>query len=200
MPTEELSYLVALVLIGYWFSSRLNERKLKFRTLSNYAVFCESAISGVVLFVVSFLLVSAYKHYVHECNFWELMAFETCSDQEANYPIWQPFTFVVAIVLATILPYVVNIIWQLNEVLEKAARANGQIPNMILDTLKETSPIEISTVGRKLYIGFVRSASGISLSGEMVDVSILPMYSGYRTGNRLDRVITTRYTPIYREA
>ena len=73
-------------------------------------------------------LVAIYKPYVHECNFAELMAFESCSAQEANYPIWQAFTFVLAISLATVLPYGGNVIQRL----EKIARANGQVPNMIL--------------------------------------------------------------------
>lgn len=198
MTFGDLSYLVALVLIGYLFSSRLDKQRLRFRSMSNYAIFCESAIAGVVIFAVTWILLVIYKHTVLSCSIEDQFAQEACFFEE-YYPSPLIDSIVLAALFAYFGPWWINRFGDLETALEKVARESGQIPNLILDSLKELKPIEISTVGRKVYVGLVRSRSGVSLSGEIVDLAIVPFYSGYRNEADLTRILTTNYGPIIQE-
>ena len=62
---------------------------------------------------------------------------------------------------------------------------------LISDAILNQSPIEISLRSRKLYIGFV-TGQNASRHSDMA-VSMLPIYSGHRTEDKLNLVIDIDY-------
>ncbi len=59
------------------------------------------------------------------------------------------------------------------------------------------APLQISLESRKVYIGFVKSVDFAEMKAG--DVTMLPLYSGYRDQNTQELTITTSYEPLIEE-
>ena len=108
-----------------------------------------------------------------------------------------PFTteVILSLALAFVLPILFNFFYWPARGVKKAARNNGEnIELVIIESVEESEPIEISLRNRKVYIGWA-VASGVGSSAD-ADVAVVPMYSGYRDEKTLDLWLTIDYEAV----
>ena len=189
---QSISYLVLLVLAGYWCRARMNSGKLDFLSKSNYVIFYESAITGGVFFACSCVVLGCVKLTWDDCEFKQLMTATACG-VELVYPVPYADSVLMTWVFAHFFPLISNRFVDLTAQLTNSSRDSGLIPSMILDALDDYTLLEITTFRRKSYIGWIRTGPGISKEGRMMDVAILPLQSGYRDKSDLTLHMTTDY-------
>ena len=192
---EGFTLLVFLALSGFWFASRLNEEKFKFASMQNYALLYTSTIIGAFIFILSFVVVTIFKYIFTACELSGMFALKPCSfEQDYPFPFFD--TVLLSVAIAEFAPFVANY-WYTNRMAREAAMKDaGLIPEILIDAQISDTSIEITTKSRKIYIGWVIEGPGITKKGEIADVAIVPVESGYRDEATLKRTTTTNYAKV----
>lgn len=60
---------------------------------------------------------------------------------------------------------------------------------MVLDAFDKHWFVQVTTVRRKVYVGFIRQGSAINQRGEIPDFAIMPVFSGYHDRDTLEKHI-----------
>ena len=66
-----------------------------------------------------------------------------------------------------------------NAVKTKIARESGLIPSLVIDAVKDVPLVQLTTTERVVYVGWIFIGPMISEQGEISDVAIFPLRSGY---------------------
>lgn len=191
MP-QHFTVLLVIVLIGYGLLSNLNIYRTRLEDRSNYALLYESAIAGGVLFVVVWYVLAWIKDWYCICPPEQIYVLNTCTFTEyLNYP--QGDALVVSALLAVIAILLLNRIFKWEKILVRMARASGLIPIFALDAVDQGWLIQVTTIRRKVYVGWVWRGLAITPKGELPDLMIVPLRSGYRDRNTLQVSFDTHY-------
>lgn len=108
-----------------------------------------------------------------------------------------PFTteVILSLILALVLPFLFNVVYRSRRGAKRAARNAGEhIELLIIESIEEKVPVEITLRNREIYIGLAGD-TGIGGSHD-ADVAVVPMFSGYRDEDTLDLVVTLDYFPV----
>ena len=98
-----------------------------------------------------------------------------------------------SISIGLFVPHVLNPFFDKNEMAVRAARNMGRmIEPLLIESMQHTKPIEVSLKSRKSYIGYVAEIVG---PGQL-DISVIPLASGYRKEDTQQLEITTNYVPV----
>ena len=191
MP-QHLTVLLVVVVIGYGLLSNLNIYRYRLEGRSNYALLYESAIAGGVLFVVVWYVLAYVKERFGFCTFEEIYVGHTCTFTEyLSYP--QGDTLAVSAILALIAVLILNYIFRWQEIVVKIARTSGLIPNLALDAVDQEWLVQVTTIRRKVYVGWIWRGLAITPKGEMPDLMLLPLRSGHRDPNTAQVNFDTHY-------
>ena len=177
-----------IVLIGYWLLSCLRYYKPRLVTLPNYAIFYESSIAGGVIFVTMWVVIATVKITVLDCDLARVLTHRECWIEE-HYP----YPFIDVLVASVVVAFIVRAIdhWINPEqkVMEKLARDRGWMENFILDALNYGYLVQVTTVRRKVYVGWIQEGPGASPNddGRVEDIAMVPLYSGHR--NRANQAV-----------
>ena len=171
--------LLAVVLIGYVFLSRSNYYKPRLVTLSNYALLYESALAGAVIFAVAWSLILLVKIYGSSCSLDAVIRTNECWI-DAWYPLPHLDVLLVSSLLALLMVWIGNKLRSSTEVAEELARQSGFSANLILDALNEYHLLQITTIRNKVYVGWLSIGPGISAQGNILDLAVVPLFSGHR--------------------
>jgi hypothetical protein len=110
-----------------------------------------------------------------------------------------PFTaeVLLSLALALVLPVLLNLVYRSEWCAKRAARNAGEhMELVVIESLEESKPIEVSLQNRKIYMGWAVD-TGVGSSAD-ADVAMVPMFSGYRDEDTLDSMITMDYAPVIR--
>lgn len=176
---QNFTLVFVLILIGYYTLSRSNQYKERLLTASNYALLYESAIAGFFIFASFWVIAFVIKVLFLGCTYDVQSARAQCYI-DTFYPL--PFFDVLFVsgVFAWLSKYVDNRLLSDDELGIRIARKSGLIANVVLDALAADHLVQVTTVRRKVYIGYVLLGPGISREGNVADIAIVPLYSGHR--------------------
>ena len=171
-------------LAGYLFLAWFNGTRYSLPRETGYHIVFQSAIAGVVLFVVArtlAVLANAFTPAVAEC--WHTIV-----------PLDYSGTAAGAFLLAGTLPLVLNRLSRFEQLTarQKAAEAAGDHVSLIIDqAMLEGHFVELSLSSGKSYVGApIQGTFGHRDGG---DVALIPIVSGYRDKDSRDLVMTTNY-------
>lgn len=189
MPTN---LLLLPLLGGYWFIHTFQYTRFRSQRLDGYRLLVESALGGVILAMLGWLLLLGLRR-----NPWVQLEWKAVAPD-------MPFlgTACVSLILGVASPYVLNAFLNLTGILTRVGaqlRAIDRYGNQLLRLLHAASAQErmVSIVldNRKVYIGSVAAAP--NLEAHDVFVSLTPIFSGYRHKDTLDLVLTVDYLRVY---
>lgn len=194
----DLTGLLVIVLVGYWYQSRTNSLRISLKTSPNYAIFYLSAISGLFIFIVVWFLLGIVKIVFSDCSLTQLMNLHTCGIENL-YPIKYIDAIVLSLVFAQFVPWIQNRFTSLEKVMTKIAKESGAVAKLIFAALDERSLVEIATVRRMVYVGWIISTPGISKDGTLSDLTVLTLYSGFLDESELSLKLSSDFTQILQE-
>ena len=181
-----LGLLLVPALAGYLFPNWFNGTRYSLPRETGYHVVFQSAIAGVVLFVIARLLVmlaNAVSPAIATC--WNTIV-----------PLDYSGTAAGTFFLAAILPLILNRFSRFDrfEARQRAAEAAGDEIGLIIDqAMLEGRFVELSLASGKSYVGSpIQGTFGHRDGG---DIALIPIASGYRDNESRDLVMTTNYAP-----
>lgn len=191
---------LVIVLIGYGLLSRLRYNKPRLVALPNYAIFYESSIVGGVIFVLMWVVIATVKVTVLDCDLARVLKNQECW-LEKHYPYPFSDVLVASAVFAFIVWSIDHWINSEQEVMEKLARDRGWMENFILDALNYRYLVQITTVRRKVYVGWIQEGPGASPNddGRVEDIAMVPLYSGHRSRETQAVRIDSNYSSAIQE-
>lgn len=189
---SDVSVLFVVVLIGYALVSHLNIYRPRLEGLLNYAVLFECAIVGGLIFVITWVVLNAINDVL------AIFSLEGSYFASRNFvlrylPFPQSDVLLVSASVALLIIRIGNSRWGKDELRDKIARASGLIPQLVLDAVKERSLVQVTTSRRKVYVGWIWMGPSITERGQISDVAILPMASGYRDRETQEVHLVTEY-------
>ncbi len=171
---------------GYLFLATWNRTKYQTHRDSGYQLFFNSMACGLLLFAVArFLVVSTEGRIPDGIKDWwaNLLPFDHSGSLAG------------VAVIAVAVPKLLNRWHTENNAAYDAARRNGnRIEVLLHDSIGHHQLVEVSMRSGKSYVGYVQ-ASGVGTHGEG-DVSLIPVWSGYRDVKTKELCITTDYVPV----
>ena len=165
---------------GYWFLAHFNFTRFQTVRESGYHVLFRSAVVGIVFYLVAAGVVVTWR--------------ACCPPSIINFVDMHspaPFTteVILSLALASVLPYLFNMVYPSRKGVKRAARNAGEhVELLIIESVEEKIPVEITLRNRKIYIGLAGD-TGVGGTPE-ADVAVVPMFSGYRNEDTQDLVIT----------
>ena len=181
-----LGLLLVPALAGYLFLNRFNGTRYSLPRETGYHIVFQSAIAGVVLFVVARVLVVLANVVVPTiAAAWNTLV-----------PLDYSGTAAGTFVLAAVLPWILNRLSRFDrfKARQKAAEAAGDQISLIIDqAMLEGRFVELSLASGKSYVGSPLQGTFGHRDGG--DVVLIPVASGYRHNDTRDLVITTNYAP-----
>jgi hypothetical protein len=183
-----LPYNVLLLplLGGYFFLTWSNRTKFSVKRHSGHALIFHSALAGICLLIVSYLLVG------------------TVSWQRPDWAIWWdslvPFpylgTSLTALLLGIALPSVLNRLGSSEAAAIKAIeQSNDYLEMLLVRAQRETKLVSITLKNRKAYVGFVTRTMDPMFDRKYIQ--LLPFKSGYRDTTTLSLTLAVDYTAVY---
>lgn len=181
-----LGILLAPALAGYLLLNRFNGTRYSLPRETGYHVVFQSAIAGVVLFVIARVLVVLAN----------AVAPAMAAAWNTLVPLDHSGTAAGTFVLAAVLPWILNRLSRFDrfKAQQRAAEAAGDQIGLIIDqAMLKGRFVELSLASGKSYVGSpVQGTFGHRDGG---DVVLIPIASGYRHNDTRDLVITTNYAP-----
>ena len=120
------------------------KQNVRFRSLSNYAIFCDIRRCRQLPTVIELVLrlLGRFTVLNEGCEIEEIIFYKPCGDEpKTEIPII--VTVGLAAGIAQFLPWVANRIIKLDTAMAEAASANGRIPKLIFEALASFKLIEI---------------------------------------------------------
>lgn len=195
----QATVLLGVVLIGYGLLSRSNYYKERVLGLPNYAILYESTIVGALLFFVAWFAVAGVKAIALPCAFRDILFASSCWI-ERDFPLPHVDVLAASAIFALLLGFVDNRIHSSRDVGIALARERGWMENFILDAVNGHYAVQITTIRRKVYIGWLQEgAGGIPADGVIDDIGIVPLYSGYRNRLTLSVEIDAKFSTTVNE-
>ena len=196
---QQFTVILAIVLIGYHYLSHSNAYKLRvrFKDLSNNEVFYISAIYGGLIFAYSWVIVAVWKFLFTDCSWRAFLPQEVCG-YEAYYPLAQLDSLLLATILGAWLgPKVDRYFNPTAEINIRLARKQGMFSNLVVDVIDSFQLVQITTIRNKVYVGWLQhSPLVVGEGGEITDLAILPVSSGYRDSTTQEVHLTVDYYEI----
>lgn len=186
---QGLGSFVIPMLSGYLFLTTLNFTKFGILKESGYHVLFRSAITGVILLIVSngITLLLTNNGHIDLLNFVEDLV-----------PIDNAVTLSMTFLLGLGLPIPLNLFYSANQATKIAAIRNGDVIELLIDeSFSKDLPLHISLRSGKSYIGYVIETQFIWQNDS--DIALVPIASGYRDKDTQKLVITTNYSSIIEE-
>lgn len=201
MP-QEITVVAVIVLLGYVILAGVKSNRPRLRELSNYALLYESAIAGGILFFMVWGALEILESNSAMDEATEITRFFTKTLAE-----WVPFAQSNVLIVSTTIVFVAvgieNLFVRSDSVWEKAARRTGEIPNLVLDALAESRLVQLTTVRGKVYVGWIGFGPPLSRRGEIFDIAVVPLFSGFRdkdtqkaTLSQLCKCVRRVYAPV----
>lgn len=210
-----LGLLLVPALAGYWLITRLHYTHYLAARSSGYHVLFLAGLAGGVLFGIAYLITFILRYYFPEAGReWDSFAPAQYSD-----------AVLLSALLGGIMPFAGNLLDGLMQAarqsesppsLTKILRGNPRnasrraaarrtaaesgdfIKLLIASSIDQNQAIEFSLRSGKSYIGLALE-SGIESVGDS-DVSLVPIWSGYRDKATQELIITTEYASVIRES
>ena len=170
------------ILPGYWILTRLNVTKYNALRDSGYHILFKSTIVGGILYFFLLLIV------------------------KPNFPLVPPEVFSIKLsveeivlifssVVAFFIPLIGNIFYNDDKATKRAAKLNSDVIELlIIESLENQTPVELSLSNDKCYVGYVLNTQA-SRQRES-DIALVPIASGYRDKESRELVLTTNYTSV----
>ena len=180
---------------GYWLITHWNFSRYTSSRQSGYHVLLRSGAYGIALYFVAHRIAEICRE---DCSgpwlSWASYLIGLLDDYSPD-----PLTTESALTLslALVLPFILNLISSSEGGVRKAVNDSGEhVELLILNSSKQSTPIEVTLDNRRIYIG-VAIRSGVGKSPD-TDAVIFPYYSGYRDESTLELKIDTIYTRVVR--
>lgn len=170
---------------GYWFLSRSNLARFRFARLSGYHLVYASAFAGLIFYGVAHLLLLPVRIYFPGAvDVWD-----------RHSPELLTATAQVSLLLAHVLYLLSNLCFSESTQAQAAAAASGSLIELTLEeALEGHCLVEVSLRSRKVYVGLPLS-SGVGKLPDS-DISLVPVYSGYRREASMELLLTRDYRPV----
>ena len=184
-----LGLLLLPALGGYWLLTHLHYTRYQAVRYSGYHILFRSAIVGAGLLAIAQALVLTINHYLPS----------VAAQWEPLVPVQYFDSAVLSFVLGLLLPALGNRFIDADKAVRQAARKSGDIIELLIaESMERGNLIELSLRGGKSYIG-IALVSGIEKHIDS-DVSLVPLFSGYRDKATQELIITTEYASVIRES
>ena len=176
-----LGLLLIPTLAGYWILTHWIPTRYRVRRYQGYHVVFRSALCGLIPAAIAYILVAIMRYI-----------------ETPFYVIWErfvPFDYscmLVTILLGFVFPKIINRRYdQQREALRAAEEEGNRIELLLAESESREMLVEISLRTRKSYIGYVLRNATEDVNG--ADISIVPLWSGYRKEDTQELKITTDY-------
>ena len=177
--------LLVLAIAGYWFLTRTYWTYHRFIRLTGYHILFGSAFCGALLYGASFVITDLAFGSFSPC---------ALATWVANSPPLFNSTAQVSIALAAVLPLLINKFFREDAEGWKSAQKHGdEIELTLRGAHNRNRLVEVTLRNRKSYIGFPRDFGNGSVPDS--DISIVPVYSGYRCEDTSELKLTQDYRP-----
>lgn len=181
-----LGLLLIPSLAGYWFLQHANFTRYEIHRLSGYHLLFRSAIAGILLAALAHTVVLVIINQ---------LAPGLGTAWRSYVAIDYLDTAVVSLVLALVLPPIINRFDSKNDAAKRTAERHGDLMELIIsDSIEQQKMIELSLKNGKSYMGYAINNS-ITEPGAS-DVAVTPVASGYRSGDTHELHLTTHYAPV----
>ena len=170
---------------GFWFLSHNNVTRYRYARLSGYHLLFASAFVGTVLYGIAHVLLAFFDtHYPQMVCTWE-----------DHSPDMVTATVQVSLLLAFAVPLFVNRVFPADFWAAQAAYTSGDLIELTIHrAVTQYRLVEVSLRSRKSYIGLPLESGPGSIPDS--DVSLIPLYSGYRDKDTLELVLVRNYGPV----
>lgn len=180
-----LGLLLLPALGGYWLLTHLHYTRYQAVRYSGYHILFRSAIVGAVLLLTAQAIVWAVNHYLPSVS----------AKWEPLVPVQYLDAAALSFVLGLLLPAIGNRFIDADKAVRQAARKSGDIIELLIaESIERGNLIELSLRSGKSYIG-IALVSGIEKHIDS-DVSLVPIWSGYRNKDTQELHITTEYASV----
>lgn len=184
-----LELIILPALCGYLYLRVSHKNRYEIARLSGYHVLFLAAITGLVIYVLTRLLIlTSINTYIYDISsFWK-------QDVPISFQLDIVLTFVVSFLAAKTL----NLFVSRQKAEYMAAKISGNFMEILLyDCTRRRKFAEITLRNKKVYIGAPLETGIGALDGH--DVTIRPLLSGHRKEDTLELVIDTKYSVLYGE-
>ncbi len=184
-----LELIILPALCGYLYLRVSHKNRYEIARQSGYHVLFLSAITGLVIYVLTRLLIlTSINTYIYDVSgFWK-------QHVPISFQIDIVFTFVISYLAAKTL----NLFISRQKAEYMAAKTSGNFMEILLyDCTRRRKFAEITLRNKKVYIGAPLETGIGALDGH--DVTIRPLLSGHRKEDTLELVIDTKYSVLYGE-
>lgn len=175
----DLSAFLIAVLIGFALVSNQNIHWSRIQANSGYYVLLESAVKGGSLFLLFWLVLGVVKHLTNFCTFEQIFKSDECS----VFYRYLPFPHVDALVSSGVVAIVTVLISNernpRNLLMNKIALDSGLIPEFVMRAVRHVQLVQITTIDRVVYVGWLLIGPAITDRGEINDVAIFAIKVGY---------------------
>ena len=180
-----LGSLIIPILGGYWFLTHCYFTKYSVLRDAGYHLFFRSAFAGIVLVIFAHIAIYLLDHSLPEADvLWKFLMLHGYDGAA-----------VLSVILGVVSSLVLNLFYDQEKALQKAAEERGNFVELIIaESLERGMLVEISLRNRKSYVGFAIGSRIIS-RGES-DVEVVPLASGYRDKDTQELKFTSNYAPF----
>ncbi|MDE2845921.1 MAG: hypothetical protein OXO51_04360 [Gemmatimonadota bacterium] len=184
-----LELIILPALCGYLYLRVSHKNRYEIARQSGYHVLFLSAITGLVIYALSRLLILAsINTYIYDISsFWK-----------QSVPVSLPLDIVVTFIVSYFAAMILNLFISRQKAEYMAAKTSGNFLEILLyECTKRRKFAEITLRTKKVYIGAPLETGIGALDGH--DVTIRPLLSGHRKEDTLELVIDTKYSALYGE-
>ena len=178
-------YVLLTVLAGYLFLTGSNYFRFRIKSASGYHVFLQSALVGVVFWVVLYIPVRLFLPNE------DLLGFSLTDKVLISCFLCYP--------LSALALLGANLACNRERALFKTAYDIGAFSEVLFqESMIGGELVEITTQNRKVYVGYILEYRH-DLTSSYNEIFLVPVMSGYRTDDTMKVEFTTHYIPIYLE-
>ena len=180
-----LGWLLIPALSGYWLLTHWNRTRFEVERISGYHLLFRSAIAG------GLLLASAYALLTLLSPLWP----QVSTVWTAFVPFPYAGTFVLSACIGCGLPFLLNRYDSRQEAARRAISRHGNlIEQLMAEAIERQALVQLSLKSGKVYVGLGLASA---LAGpDALEISLIPLASGYRAADIQTMHLTTYYTPV----
>ena len=179
--------ILILAISGYYFSTQCYLLKYRIYRENGHRLYLTSATCGLVLFYISVALCRG-----QEFLWLDLLKYKPL------FVLTNGWEYHIATIATPLLAYVATtLINKIDDIKERsliAAWERDDIDALCYEAISEFKPISVTLESRKNYIGLVYDTLEPEKEGYL---TILPLYSGYRSAENLELKLVKKYTSVY---
>jgi hypothetical protein len=185
MPPVNL--LIFPIIGGYYLLIRAELFRYRQQRLEPQKLIFNSFLGGIILIIISWGVTAVVAYF-----FPELVSFI-----RKHYPLSAPYfgTCVTSFLLSIVFTEISNLLVKKDKRISLAiTKIGNEFERLCESSYRNADMIQFTLKSDKCYVGWIQS---LPIPTHSNYISILPVYSGYRTKTERELIFTTQYLDVY---